>query len=289
MASKLTFLCVLFFVFSLSKGNETIKRLQGSKKGSNVQGLHNLKLYLARFGYLNYQHTPNHVNSSENDEFDEELEAALKDYQNFHHLNPTGMLDEPTVSQMLMPRCGVPDKKISNNHESKLLHIVSHYTFFNNSPRWGKNRLTYAFNSSNYPSIYISPVERAFNRWANATQYFTFSRVSNVATADLKVSWERGDHGDDRPFTAGTTVLAHAFAPSDGRFHYNANQSWSIGARQNSYDVETVALHEIGHLLGLYHSQFQNAIMWSYLPIGAVKGLASDDIQGIKALYGYKK
>ncbi|KAJ0894359.1 putative matrilysin [Helianthus annuus] len=259
MASKLTFLCVLFFVFSLSKGNETIKRLQGSQKGSKVQGLHNLKLYLARFGYLNYQHTPNHVNSNENDEFDEELEAALKDYQNFHHLNPTGMLDEPTVSQMLMPRCGVPDKKISNNHESKLLHIVSHYTFFPNSPRWGKNRLTYAFNS-NYPSIYISPVERKLGkrrpwRW-------------------VSIYWG---------------VLAHAFSPSDGRFHYNADQSWSIGARQNSFDVETVALHEIGHLLGLGHSQFQNAIMWSAISSGAVKGLASDDIQGIKALYGYKK
>ncbi|KAM0033615.1 putative interstitial collagenase [Helianthus debilis subsp. tardiflorus] len=189
MASKLTFLCVLFFVFSLCKGNETIKRLQGSQKGSKVQGLHNLKLYLARFGYLNYQHTPNHVNSNENDEFDEELEAALKDYQNFHHLKPTGMLDEPTVSQMLMPRCGVPDKKISNNHESKLLHIVSHYTFLKYNRTWGKTRLTYSFNSSNYPSIDVSPVERAFNKWANATQYITFSRVSSVATADLKVSW----------------------------------------------------------------------------------------------------
>ncbi|KAM0033639.1 putative matrilysin [Helianthus debilis subsp. tardiflorus] len=285
MASKLTFLCVLFFAFSLSKGNDTIKSLQGCQKGSKVQGLHNLKLYLARFGYLDYQHTPNRVNSNENDEFDEELEAALKDYQNFYHLNATGMLDEPTVSQMLMPRCGVPDKKTSHNHKTNPLHIVSHYTFFPNNPRWPprKRGLTYAFNL-NFPSICVAPVMRAFNTWATSTRYFTFTRVSNVARADLKISWERGNHGDGAPFSGG--ILAHAFSPTDGRFHYNADQSWSIGPRQNSYDVESVALHEIGHLLGLGHSQFQNAIMWSTIPSGAVKGLAWDDIQGIRALYG---
>ncbi|MFS7970678.1 putative gelatinase A [Helianthus anomalus] len=111
---------------------------------SKVQGLHNLKLYLSGFGYLNYQHTPNHVNSNKNDEFGEELEVALKKYQSYYHLNSTGTLDAPTVSQMLMPRCGQPNIKSSHNHETKLLHIVSHYQFFNHSPRWppSKSHLT---------------------------------------------------------------------------------------------------------------------------------------------------
>ncbi|KAI3784767.1 hypothetical protein L1987_43872 [Smallanthus sonchifolius] len=245
MASKLTFLCVLLFLFSLSKGDDTIKRFQGCKRGSKVQGLHEVKLYLAQFGYLNYQHTPDHVNPYENDEFDEELEAAVKDYQSFYHLNATD---------------GPPSK----------------------------SRLTYAF-ASNYPSMYVPPVVSAFNRWASGTRYFTFSRANSFTTADLKISWERGDHGDGLPFPPRTTILAHAFAPTDGRFHYNADQNWFIGARPNSIDVETVALHEIGHLLGLDHSQFQNAIMWSSIPVGAVKGLNSDDIQGIRALYGLNK
>ncbi|KAI3726057.1 hypothetical protein L1987_65854 [Smallanthus sonchifolius] len=291
MASKLSFLpffCVLLLLFSFSKAKydiDTIKLLQGCHKGSKVQGIHNLKLYLARYGYLNYQHTPNHVND-ENDEFDQELEAALKNYQNFYHLNASGTLDGPTVSQMIMPRCGQPDKKSSHKHGKKLLNIVSHYSFFPGSPRWppSKSHLTYAF-GLNYPNAYIPPVVRAFNTWASASGYFTFSRVGDVTSADLKISFESAQHGDE-DFDG--DVLAHAFAPTNGRFHYNTNVNWSAGPGpvSGAFDLETVAVHEIGHLLGLRHSQDRNAIMWSSIPAGAVKGLNTDDIQGIKALYG---
>ncbi|KAI3726058.1 hypothetical protein L1987_65855 [Smallanthus sonchifolius] len=290
MGSKLSFLpffFVLFFLFSQSKAKidiNTIERLKGCHKGSKVQGLHNLKLYLARFGYLNYQHTPNHVNA-ENDEFDQKLEAALKSYQNFYHLNASGTLDGPTVSQMIMPRCGQPDKKISHKHGKSLLNIVSHYQFFPNSLRWppSKSHLTYAF-GLNYPNAYVPPVVRAFNTWASASGYFTFSRVDDVTSADLKITFENPTHGD-RDFDE--NVLAHAFSPTDGRFHYNANMNWSSGPGpvSGAFDLETVAVHEIGHLLGLRHSEDRNAIMWSSIPIGAVKGLNADDIQGIKALY----
>ncbi|KAK1432824.1 hypothetical protein QVD17_09725 [Tagetes erecta] len=290
MASKLTFVpffCVLFFLFSLSNANydiNTLKHLQGSHKGTNVQGIHYLKLYLARFGYLNYPHDSNDVNF-ENNEFDQELESALKSYQEFYHLNASGTLDNPTVSQMIMPRCGYPDKKISHVHGTKLLNIVSHYSFFTGNPRWGKSSLTYAFDST-YPPAYIPPVVRAFNTWASATRYFTFTRVASVTSSDLKISFERGDHGPGDVFQG--SVLAHAFAPTDGRFHYNADMPWSVGPASdpNAFDLWSLALHEIGHLLGLGHSNDQGASMKSGIFRGEIRGLNQDDIQGIRVLYG---
>ncbi|MFS7925842.1 putative envelysin [Helianthus anomalus] len=262
-----------------------LKKMQGCHKGEKLKGIHDLKLYLSHFGYLNYESNPNVTNPKE-DSFDDELEAAIKSYQVYHHLNATGTLDAPTVSTMVMPRCGFPDKQ-THQHSDKSLHTVSHYQFAQGTPKWpeGKRHLTYAF-GSRFPTRFIPPVARAFSKWATASQYFTFSQARTYQSADIKISFAHGSHGDGAPFDGQGGVLAHAFYPTNGRFHYDADESWVIGAVPNAYDVETLALREIGHLLGLDHSQFQSAIMWGTFMAGETKGLSSDDIQGIRALYG---
>ncbi|KAJ0754479.1 putative interstitial collagenase [Helianthus annuus] len=160
---------------------------------------------------------------------------------------------------MLMPRCGQPDIKSSHNHETKLLHIVSHYQFFNHSPRWppSKSHLTYAF-GLNYPNEYIPPVVRAFNTWTSASGYFTFSRAVNITSSYMIITFERRGVGNGVVFDNDT--LAYAYAPTDGRFFYNVDVNWSVTPESNAFDLETAALHEIGHLLGLAHSQDENAI-----------------------------
>ncbi|KAD6453094.1 hypothetical protein R6Q59_015087 [Mikania micrantha] len=298
MATKIYFLpisCIFFLLFFVlpvfSHVNNThkspfgfIKDIQGCHKGDKVKGIHNLKLYLSHFGYLN---NPNVTNPRDQDDFDDELEAAIKSYQAFYHLNSTGTLDAPTVSMMVKPRCGFPDKKTGHQHSDASLHTVSHYTFFPNRPKWpaGKRHLTYAFGSG-FPASFMAPVASAFSKWASATQYFTFSRTIAYQNADLKIRFARQDHGDGAPFDGPGGVLAHAFAPTVGLFHFDADNIWAVGAVPNAYDVESVALHEIGHLLGLDHSQYQNAIMWSTFQSGETKGLNTDDIQGVWALYG---
>ncbi|KAK9991763.1 hypothetical protein SO802_026748 [Lithocarpus litseifolius] len=120
-----------------------LKHLEGCHKGDNVSGIKFLKSYLEQFGYLNHSHSvmQNHAND---DDFDEPLESALKTYQLNFHLNTTGTLDAKTVSNMMMPRCGVADiingtnwmrtdnKNHDNNHGS--FHTISHYAFFPRNP-----------------------------------------------------------------------------------------------------------------------------------------------------------
>ncbi|KAH6761483.1 hypothetical protein C2S52_018916 [Perilla frutescens var. hirtella] len=272
----------------ISSPFDFIKQLEGSHKGKNTKGIHQLKAYLKEFGYLDQTH----VND---DDFDETLESAIKTYQENYRINPTGTLDATTISKMIAPRCGVPDivnginymqpHKIKHDSSSSDIHIVSHFSFFPGNPRWpsSKTLLTYNF-LPNFPTSAMSPVARAFQKWASVTR-FTFARAQNNQNADLVIGFHRRDHGDGYPFDGPNGTLAHAFAPTDGRFHYDADEQWSDGAVVNAFDLETVALHEIGHLLGLGHSAVEAAIMYSSIGTAQIKNLHADDIEGIRTLY----
>lgn len=268
-----------------------IKKLQGCHKGNNTKGIHELKAYLEKFGYLEYLNKT-HAND---DDFDDTLESAIKTYQENYHIKPTGIIDTETIAKMTTPRCGVPDIVNGTNYmrshkkrhdpSSSSIHTVSHYSFFEGNPRWPptKTHLTYRF-PPNFPAYAVDPVARAFQKWDSAT-HFSFSRVENNQNADLVIEFHRGNHDDGYPFDGRGGTLAHAFAPTDGRFHYDEDEPWSVGAEPNFVDLETVALHEIGHLLGLHHSSFEAAIMFADIRIGQAKNLHADDIQGIRALY----
>lgn len=90
-----------------------IKNLEGCKKGQNVEGLHHLKSYLAKFGYLddvNHSVPKIGVNTTsmtiqkDDQLFDESLEKAIRTYQLNYRLNVSGHMDAATVQQMMKPR-----------------------------------------------------------------------------------------------------------------------------------------------------------------------------------------
>ncbi|KAH6761486.1 hypothetical protein C2S52_018919 [Perilla frutescens var. hirtella] len=268
-----------------------VKKLKGCHKGNNTKGVHELKAYLEKFGYLEYLNKTH----ADDDDFDETLESAIKTYQENYHIKPTGIVDTETIAKMTTPRCGVPDiingtnymqpHKRKHDPSSSSIHTVSHYSFFRGNPKWPstKTHLTYRL-SPNFPTDAVDPVARAFQKWDSAT-HFSFSRAENNQNADLVIAFHRGNHGDGAPFDGPGGTLAHAFAPTDGRFHYDADELWSNGAVANAFDLETVAVHEIGHLLGLGHSSVEAAIMYARIAPGTTKNLHADDIEGIKALY----
>ncbi|KAL0371080.1 UNVERIFIED_CONTAM: Metalloendoproteinase 1 [Sesamum angustifolium] len=94
-----------------------------------------------------------------------------------------------------------------------------------------------------------------------------------------KLVFEVGDHGDVQPFDGPGGIFAHAFPPTDGRLHFD-------GAVAGKIDMQTVGLHELGHILGLEHNTTHEInIMSPYINPGQRKSLAQDDIDGIRALY----
>ncbi|KAG8059491.1 hypothetical protein GUJ93_ZPchr0002g24723 [Zizania palustris] len=277
------------------------QNLSGCHMGEEREGLGKLKDYLSHFGYL-----PSPPSSSPySDAFDEYLEAAIATYQRNFGLNATGVLDTPTVEQMVAPRCGVADvingssTMDRNSSAAAALRGRHLYSYFPGGPMWPpfRRNLRYAITSTSATTIDRATLStvfaRAFSRWAAATN-LRFTETASASDADITIGFYSGDHGDGEAFDGPLGTLAHAFSPTDGRFHLDAAESWVANgdvSRLSSFgsavDLESVAVHEIGHLLGLGHSSVPDSIMYPTIRTGTRKvELESDDVLGIQSLYG---
>jgi hypothetical protein len=168
--------------------------------------------------------------------------------------------------------------------------------------RWPSNTITFAFgNQTNdvpetgpfgTPAEYQA-VRQAFTAWSNASGV-RFFEIPTLADADIIVRWEFGNHGDGFPFDNVNGVLAHAFFPPPnsgplaGDIHFDDAENYTLNLRADSaqpLDLQTVAVHEIGHSLGLDHSNVLGAVM-EPIYMGSRRALSQDDINGVRQIYG---
>ena len=167
--------------------------------------------------------------------------------------------------------------------------IISRYAY--NNSVWDKNTLNYYIEaSSNHLTQQecINAITLSFNKWESITDY-TFVRVYNSSNADITIKWATGNHGDCPPFYP-DSIMAHTrtiYNSETGikdsvKIHFNDYYNWDFDESGDN-DIIHVALHEIGHALGLSESNVENAIMYPYYHSG--RNFHSDDLQGIWNLY----
>jgi len=251
-----------------------------------AEDIYGLQALLGRYGYLHGGHCPGH--------YDEATCRAVSQFQSFYGLYPDedGVCDEATVDLLHQPRCGVPDDPVgTRDNQGRLASFVTV------GAKWPRTDLSFRYLNST-PDLSESRqraiIQETFDRWADESA-LSFREVPISESSELSVSFHRGSHGDGYPFDNGggpdTNTLAHAFSPPPrgggwaGSLHFDEFERWKDQAGGRGIRLYNVALHEIGHLLGLSHSQDQNAIMYAFYGEDR-NDLRADDIAGIQSLYG---
>lgn len=76
--------------------------------------------------------------------------------------------------------------------------------------------------------------------------------------------------------------IAHAFYPKSGALHFDDDEQYT-NSNTTGYNLFSIALHEIGHLLGLKHSNDPKAVM--YMEYKNNQNLTDEERHGIEYIY----
>ncbi|XP_064203624.1 matrix metalloproteinase-21-like isoform X1 [Anguilla rostrata] len=130
-------------------------------------------------------------------------------------------------------------------------------------------------------------VALAFRRWAEVTP-LTFQEDSSSpgTEIDIRLGFGTGRHfGCPWSFDGPGGELAHTYQP--GEIHLDDDEPFSIPPSDHGVNLLQVALHEIGHVLGLPHSPSPDSVMNPLYPTtGGTLELDWQDKRAIQELYG---
>ncbi|MFG1670548.1 matrixin family metalloprotease [Streptomyces sp. Y7] len=160
--------------------------------------------------------------------------------------------------------------------------LIAANTTFPNKLRSGLGKGLKQWNRSGSHLRYDSPVYTA--GWQIYAFRASYSYTSLMGSAPGYAQAQRSGSGTHK---GGTLYLSNRFT------WVNASQNIS----QKKADVQTVAVHEVGHFTGLAHpwaphcadgtayTDAEKKSVMTAIPTGTRRALNSDDIAGVKAIY----
>mgnify|MGYP002621861009 CR=1 FL=1 len=207
------------------------------------------------------------------------ITESLQLFQRRAGLGVTGELDDATRRLMETARCAMPDDAIA-----AAIPVP-----------WDRRDLRIAFGDLSGTNVLESDLKAAVlaacQTWESAGVGLTLTEVNSGE--DIRVECRPSNDPD---FDMTGIVVAHADYPPGASVistlpplpcHFDTTETiWSLDPGAEEHDVETVALHEIGHCLGLKHHGNKAAAMYTFMPKGRVQRvLHSDDLVLLRDLY----
>lgn len=119
-------------------------------------------------------------------------------------------------------------------------------------------------------------VRAAFDAWEQYAN-IDFVEVGDATNVDIRLGWDAIDG-------ASGVVGECTYSYSNTSFNF-AEIAFDSAENWNQINFYVVALHEIGHAIGLDHYNGSDAVMNTYVN-SAVMDLTQSDIAGIQAIYG---
>ena len=259
-----------------------LKRRRVLTVGDENEDVRALQTFLCHMGYLGKQRKAGY--------FCKGTQDALRYFQKCYGLDDHGEGDKSTLELIQRPHCGVPDQPADGLSSGPAPFVLRGCSY-------DSTELSFAFLNST-PDVVVDRqreiMREAFDAWAAVTP-LRFIEVDANDDPLFPISFERLDHGDGSSFDDGGSIngntLAHAFYPPpcggqfSGALHFDEFEQWTDAASPGAIRLLNVAIHEIGHLLGLGHSNVEDAIMFAFYDDN-VDSLRQDDINGIQELYG---
>ncbi|WNY24895.1 matrixin family metalloprotease [Methanolapillus millepedarum] len=146
---------------------------------------------------------------------------------------------------------------------------------------WQNKRAPIVFGA--FPSAYEQPVLNAMGTWNTAGSNFSFYYDSSRSRFEPRsIAFYMGNTINTSSAAASTNYISNGYIV-DSVITFNSSCNWTTNGSR-APDVQTVALHELGHSAGVGHTSNSSDVMWSgALPVR--RNLTTNDKNALKSLY----
>ncbi|XP_073477285.1 matrix metalloproteinase-21-like [Aquarana catesbeiana] len=251
---------------------------------------------------------------------------SLKKFQEANGLNATGILDTPTKLAMNKPRCGVPDHKAPSRRKNATLSLLATNETYHDSMQPDRNQRERrsilstlvdhyrkkrdernALENTNAMSISKRTLKwrlmgegysmqltieqqrrilrTAFRMWSEVIP-LQFEEDLIGDDIDIRIGFGTGQHlGCTQAFDGVGQEFAHAWYLGD--IHFDDDEHFVGPTSEQGISLLKVAVHEIGHALGLPHINRMGSVMQpNYTPQGKHFELDWEDRKAVQKKYG---